>query len=398
MPGQTQTELRRHTRHTRDARHTRDTRHAQHRAMATGHVLQLFQPDVGGVPNYVASLAEGLRERGWNLTVAAPSDTPVLERLRNVADRTIPLDTQAGAAPKTDARLLGELLTLCRQTRVQLIHAHSSKAGALAAVVGMASGIPTVYTPHSWSFQRELPRVAARAYVTVERLLGRRHARVIAVTDAERAEAERTKVVDPARVQLVHTGLRDAVLPDRAWARSQLGLAPDAFVVGWVGRLGAQKRAEHLPLLSRELLGKAQFAVLGFGMPDSPIGSELTELGAVVSESAAPELIYAAADAVAVTSRWEGLPLVTLEAMRASLPVVGYDVGGLPEQIEHGVTGYLVESGDLAGMASRLEELADDPDKTARMGSAARERFLSRFNFGRMISRIEETYRQVSVT
>ncbi len=361
-------------------------------------MLQLFQPDVGGVPNYVASLAEGLRERGWDLTVAAPSRTPVIDRLRSVADQTIALDTPAGVAPKADVRLLGELLALCRRKRMQVIHAHSSKAGALAAVVGGVSGIPTVYTPHAWSFQRELSPSRERAYVTVERLLGRRHARVIAVTDAERAQAERTKVVDPARVRLVHTGLRDTVLPDRTWARTQLGLAPDSFVVGWVGRLGPQKQAEHLPPLARELLGDVTFAVLGFGMPDSAIGRELTGLGALVSESAAPELIYSAADVVAVTSRWEGLPLVTLEAMRAGLPVVGYDVGGLPEQIDHAVTGYLVEPGDLAAMASRLRELSRDRDEAARLGSAARERFLSRFNFGHMISRIEETYRQVSVT
>lgn len=369
----------------------------QHRPPGTGHVLQLFQPEVGGVPNYVASLAEGLSERGWDLTVAAPSGTPVLDRLRSVADQTIPLDTGSGAAPRTDARLLGELLSLCRHTRVQVIHAHSSKAGALAAVVGGLTGIPTVYTPHSWSFQRELPRPVERAYVMVERLLGRRYARVIAVTDAECAAAERTKVIDLDRVRLVHTGLRDTMLPDRAWARRQLGLAPDCFVVGWVGRLGPQKRAEHLPLLARELLGEATFAVLGFGMPNSTIGRELAELGAVVSESASPELIYSAADAIAVTSRWEGLPLVTLEAMRAGLPVVGYDVGGLPEQIEHEVTGYLVESGDLAEMSSRLRELSSDPATSARLGSAARERFLSRFNFASMVSRIEETYRQVSV-
>lgn len=349
------------------------------------------------MPNYVAGLAEGLSERGWELTVAAPSGTPVLDRIRSVADRTIPLDTGSGAALKTDTRLLGQLISLCRRTPVQVIHAHSSKAGALAAVVGGLTGIPTVYTPHAWSFQRELPRPVQRAYVTVERLLGRRHARVIAVTDAERVAAERTNVVEPDRMRLVHTGLRDTTLPDRAWARRQLGLSPDDFVVGWVGRLGAQKRAEHLPLISRELQGDATLAVLGFGMPDSQIGRELAQLGAVVSESAPPELIYSAADAIAVTSRWEGLPLVTLEAMRAGLPVVGYDVGGVPEQIDDGVTGYLVESGDLAAMASRLRELSCDQAKAERLGSAARQRFLDRFDFARMISRIEETYRQVTV-
>lgn len=363
-----------------------------------GHVLHLFQPVVGGVPNYVAGLVEGLSARGWELSVAAPSDTPVRGRLQCVATELIALDSQAGVSPRSDARVLGQLISLCRSTPVDVIHAHSSKAGALAAALGRLTSTPSVYTPHAWSFQRELPGLAERAYVSIERALGRRHSRVIVVTDAERAEAARTGVVDPRHVQLVHTGLPDAVLPEREWARGELGIEPDRFVVGWVGRLGPQKRPEQLPTLARETSGLATVVALGFGMAGSDIGAKLEAGGGVATSSVDPGLIYAASDAIAITSRWEGLPLVALEAMRAGLPVVGYDVGGLPEQIVDGVSGYIVPSGDVRAMAGKLRGLALDRDLAGQMGRSGRDRFLTQFSFDGMVSGIEAAYRDVTLS
>jgi glycosyltransferase involved in cell wall biosynthesis len=84
-----------------------------------------------------------------------------------------------------------------------------------------------------------------------------------------------------------------------------------------------------------------------------------------------------------------------LEAMRAGLPVVAYDIGGLREQVEHGVTGYLVESGDALGLAERLRELARDCELAERMGRAAAGRFVSRFGMEQMVTRIERIYWQI---
>ena len=360
-----------------------------------GNVLLLFQPDVGGVPHYVANLAEGLAERGWGLSVGAPSNTPVSGRLQGVAHNLIALDTGRGPSLSRDLRVIQELLRVCRQDQFDVIHAHSSKAGALAAVIGGMTGIPSVYTPHAWSFQRELPSPAVRAFAWVERMLARRHAHVVAVADAERAEAQRHRVVDPGRIQHIHTGIRDVVLPDGVAARERLRLRADGFVVGWVGRSGAQKRSEQLPTVVRELGSEARLVALGHGIPESEPGRELARLGATVTESTSADLIYAAADALAMTSRWEGLPLVVLEAMRASLPVVSYDIGGVREQVDDGVTGYLVEPGDAPALAARLLELARDPERAKRMGRAGRDRFLERFDFGQMIDSVEGAYRHV---
>ena len=93
-----------------------------------------------------------------------------------------------------------------------------------------------------------------------------------------------------------------------------------------------------------------------------------------------------------MTSAWEGFPLSVLEAMRAGLPVVAYDVGGLTEQVHNGVTGFLVAPGDRLGLAAAMRSLVSNPDVCATMGRAARQRFHERFTLDRMLDGVEETY------
>jgi glycosyltransferase involved in cell wall biosynthesis len=363
-----------------------------------GHVLLLFQPAVGGVPQYVADLAEGLGERGWVVTVAAPSQTTVHDRLLDVAHHLVAFDTPRRPAPIADLRISRRLGALCRNGGVDVIHAHSSKAGAIATVVGRLAGVPSVYSPHAWSFQRELPAAAVQGYVAVERILARRHARVIAVADAERSEAELRRVPRPEDIELIHTGIPDRPLPSRETARAELQLDPGAFAVGWVGRMSPQKRPEHVATLATQLAGDATLVTVGYGMPSPQESSAPTEPDPAVIRAADPNTVYAATDAFVLTSRWEAFPLVVLEAMRAGLPVVSYDIGGVREQVVHGVTGLLVSPGDADGLAAGVRELTRDPGLARRMGAAGRRRLLDRFSFGGMVTSIERTYRRVVST
>jgi glycosyltransferase involved in cell wall biosynthesis len=356
-----------------------------------GHVLLLFQPVVGGVPQYVADLAEELVTRNWKVTVAGPSQTPVRGRLEAVAERVIDVRTSNSPRPFTDARICRQLVRYCREAGVDVIHAHSSKAGALAGIIGKMAGVTSLYSPHGWSFERELSPTARRAYVTAERVLARLHQRVIAVADTERTVALRDRVASGDRVATVPTGLRNAVLPERHEARRQLGLEQDSFVVGWVGRVGPQKRSEQLPQLARGLGDLGMLAVLGYGIAESEVGQALAGLGSR-TVSGDPLLLYAAADALVVTSRWEGLPLVVLEAMRASLPVVTYDVGGVRDAVVDGQTGFVVESGDVDALGDRLRQLAEDPHLADEMGRAAWRRFDESFRIDRMVTSIGDIY------
>ena len=365
----------------------------------TAHVLEVFQPPVGGVPEYVAALVEGLRERRWTVTVVAP-DSVASDRLRDAGATLVPLRLPREPRPATDMRVVKRLVELCRTSRVSVIHGHSSKAGVLAGVAGRVAGVPSVYTPHAWSFEMRAPLPARWACAAVESTLARKfHRRVIAVADAERDAAVRWRVAPAAIVDVVPTGLRgDPSRPARATARTALGLPPDAIVAAWVGRASEQKRPQDLAPLARRLAGQATVVALGTGLAEAPAASAFRAAGGVVAPSgASAELLYAAADVLVQTSAWEGLPLVLLEAMRAGLPVVAYRVGGVQELVEEGRTGYLVRPADVDALARWTRAIARDLALRRVLGEAGRRRFEERFAFNTMLGSIERIYRAAAV-
>jgi glycosyltransferase involved in cell wall biosynthesis len=102
---------------------------------------------------------------------------------------------------------------------------------------------------------------------------------------------------------------------------------------------------------------------------------------------------YEAFDAFVLPSANEGTPVVAIEALAAGRPVVATAVGGVPDVVREGVDGFLVEPGDLVGLAERLERLAADPELRARMGAAGRARVVPRYAVDRLIDDMDTLYR-----
>lgn len=355
-------------------------------------LLMIFQPAVGGVPAYVADLVEALAARGWEIDVAAPDDSPVRPRLEVAARRVLALNLRS-RPEAADARAVASIARHVRRERIGLIHAHSSKAGAIGCAVSGLTGRPSVYTPHGWSFARDLSGSAKGRYVKVERLLARRHARIITVSAAERALGLMERVAEASKIVAIPTGLPDQPRPDSADERGQLGFSEDDFVVGWIGRLGRQKQAELLPEVARRISGYGRVLALGYDLAGSDVGRELELVGGRAVSGLPPEVVYGTANVHLLTSRWEGLPLVVLEAMRASRPCVAFAVPGIEELIEDGVTGFTVPPDDTAALVERIRRLAADRSLGRDLGLAARERFETRFGLETMITSIERVYR-----
>jgi glycosyltransferase involved in cell wall biosynthesis len=358
-------------------------------------VLQVFQPAVGGVPTYVCALARGLTARGWDVIVAGPSDAVGMMELRAAGVRTEPIEAQRAPHPVRDRATAHDLAAIAVDADVGIVHGHSSKASVLAALAARRAGIASVYTPHAWSFQMRHPLLVRAALAGTEAALTRMHRAVIAVCDAEAAEARHWAVAREDQVRVVHTGL-DADPPhvDRPAARARLALAPDQVLVAWIGRAGAQKRPEDLVPLAAGLPDLAVVAALGHGLVEDPeLAAALRGAGVrVLDPGLDVAALLAAADVYALTSAWEGFPLAVLEAMRAGLPVVAYDAGGVREQVQDGVTGHVVGVGDVGALTASVAELVDDAAQRHRLGSHGRERFEERFTLERMLDGIEETY------
>ena len=104
---------------------------------------------------------------------------------------------------------------------------------------------------------------------------------------------------------------------------------------------------------------------------------------------------FAAFDAFVLPSANEGTPVTAIESLASGCPVVATRVGGVPDVVEEGVDGFLVEPGDLEAIADRLGRLAADPELRARMGAAGRERVLPRYAVERLIDDVDGLYRSL---
>lgn len=360
-------------------------------------VLHVFQPPVAGVPHYVRSIAEGLAARGWSQSVFCAPDVVVIDDLLELGVSVRTADLVRRPDPRTDLAAVRALVAQIRDEGVGVVHAHSSKAGVLGGAAARLAGVPSVYTPHGWSFQMDGGAAARTAYAAVERILARAvHAHVVTVSAAEVAAARRRRVVAPGRTSVVHTGLKDAPPgPGRRESRRRLGLDPDGFVAAWVGRNDPQKRPQDLAGLAARLGSAGTVLALGQKLAGSPEAAAFEGAGGhLVPEDTPTDVLMAAADVLVQTSAWEGFPLVVLEGLRAGLPVLAYPVGGVGEQVLEGVCGYLFPVGAVDALAGRMLALAADPEELRRLSHGATVRS-GVFGYDAMIDGLATVYRAV---
>jgi glycosyltransferase involved in cell wall biosynthesis len=182
----------------------------------------------------------------------------------------------------------------------------------------------------------------------------------------------------------------------RAW----WGIGADETLVVSVGRLHPQK--DHATLIdAAAVLARrrpdVRFVIVGDGPSVGTLARQIERLGltavvTLVGSSVSGADALAAADVVALASRWEGWPLVVAEAVRLGRPVVATAVGGIPEMLVDGVSGWLVDPGAPAALADALEEALADPVGAAARADAARADFDGRYDSEALVAAVEAVY------
>jgi glycosyltransferase involved in cell wall biosynthesis len=334
--------------------------------------------ETGGAQTYVASLLPMLA-RHFDVAVAAHGSGPLRERAHAAGVRFVELEhVRRPISPLRDLRGLLELTALARRERPHIVHVNSAKAGALGRLAGWLARVPIrIYTVHGWAFTAHRG-ASSVVYRWAERALRPLTTTTICVAESERRAGLEAGTCDEATTVVIRNGVE---LPSAGAVEPRSG--PHRLVT--VGRLQAPKDPITLLRALSELGRPAEAVIVGDG-PDRPaVESEVRRLGLQTAVRLTGERddvaeLLAEADLFVLSTRSEGLPLSILEAMAAGLPVVASDVGGVPELVVDGETGFLVPPGDPHALAAAIERLLDDPDLRRRLGAAGRLRVSEHFD------------------
>jgi glycosyltransferase involved in cell wall biosynthesis len=360
--------------------------------MKTLHVLNSL--GLGGAEVLVLNVARK-RDRGrFEMAVASLGDdrylAPAFER---EGVRTFFLDRRPGI----DARLPLRMRALVRSEGIDVIHTHNAGPWLYGAAAAVLAGRPLFHTEHSnVPDARRLLAAAERAMAFVTRS-------VIAVSEDVRRKLVQRQGLPAEKVLSVLNGVDTELYGrpfDRRARREALGLPPDAFVVGTVGRLAPVK--DQVTLINAFALlaaaaPEARLVLVGDGPQRRALESRAMELGLtdrvlLLGRRDDVHDIVPAFDVFALSSISEGLPLAVLEAMAAGLGLVVTAVGGVGEAVERDVCGLHVSAREPEALGRALVRLHGDRALLERLGGAARARARARFDLSVMVRTYEDLY------
>ncbi len=308
--------------------------------------------------------------------------------------------------PRSDAAALRSLSALLRRRPFDVVHTHVAKAGTLGRFAAWRAGVPRiVHTYHGFPFHEFQSPLRRGTYIAIERRLGRITDVALCVGTGVAVEAVRRGLVRPERIRTIGVAVTQGPARDpgaRARARRELGIAPDATVVGAVGRLTYQKAPEDFITVIAELARARDRDrdVVGVWVGGGELAGRIRQLAGglpahrlvLAGERADVPQILPAFDVFALPSRYEGLPTAVVEAMVCGVPVVATAVNAVPDVVVPGETGLLVPPRKPKLMAEAVGYLLDCPAAADRMAAAARERLGARFSAGPLRETLAAAY------
>jgi glycosyltransferase involved in cell wall biosynthesis len=367
--------------------------------------------NIGGPAIHVVLLSAGLDRRRFESVLVSGRENPgegsMLDYALSHGVQPVIMPEIVGefSLGPRELRALVRLYGVMRRARPHVVHTHTAKAGFVGRLAARLARVPVVvHTFHGHVLQGYYGPLKAHLLRRMESGLARLTDGIIAVSEQVKRDLVTYGVAAADHIRVIPLGLElDPFLQNgalRGGFRRELQLDGGARLVGIVGRIFPIKN-HHLFLEAAALAARAdptaRFVVVGDGV----LRGELERLavqagiaGRVIFTGWRRDLpgIYADLDVLAVTSNNEGTPVSAIEAMAAGCPVVATRVGGLPDLIRDGETGYLVPPGDAQAVAEAWLRLLRQPWLARGMGETARQAAQERFSAPRLIGDMERLY------
>jgi len=308
-------------------------------------------------------------------------------------------------SPFRDTLALISLYRLLKSEKVDLVHTHSSKVGILGRWAAYFANVPKImHTYHGFGFNNYQKWWVRKLLILLERVTAGVTDKLIAVSGENVRKGLANRIGKQGQYVVIHSGIKirafSEVNVDFDGKRREIGIEKGNPVVGMIACFKPQKAPLNFIRLAKRVCSvcpKVKFVLVGDGELRPKIEKLIGELNlknqVILTgwRRDISELIHIF-DILVLTSLWEGLPRVFLEAEAAGKPIVATNVDGAKEVIIDEVNGFLVEPDNLNGLAERVIWLIKNRDQAEKMGQKGRTTVSAAFDIDRMVQDIEKLY------
>jgi glycosyltransferase involved in cell wall biosynthesis len=356
---------------------------------------------------------QSIQQAGYDVVaISAPgANVPAVEAagIRHVA---VPMTRTF--SPLADLRSLWRLYRVIRRERPTIVHTHTPKPGLLGQLAARFAGVPIVVnTLFGFYFTNNTHSGIRRFYITTEKIAARCSDVILSQNTEDIDTALREKICPPAKIKHLGNGVDLQVFnpacvsaEDVSHRRKLLGIAPDAPVVGFVGRLTVKGKrfleflaagkivAAKLPGVRFLIVGEPDRSKLDAVEPEAAQEYGLAEHCIFIGQRPNDELplLIKCMDVLVLPSEREGMPQVVMEAAAMGVPSVVTDVRGSREAVEDGRSGLLVPLGDVEAIAAAILEVLTDRELAQRLGGGGRQLAEERFDKQKVIALVKAEY------
>lgn len=368
-------------------------------------IVYLIRRTVGGMQTHLLDLIRGIKNGQFEVVVVAPPNPRLRERLVELSVRLVELDIDDKVKPYKDFRTVLSLKKILREVKPDIFHIHGNKSALVGRFAARLSGLSmvTIVTVHNFLVYQEkglLKRILAS---WAERVLARWTDLIIAVSEGLKQSLVSVEGIPAGKIVVIPNGIslkenKDYKVDEGL--KKSLGIGEGDTIVGTIGRLvwwkGHKVLIEAASLLL-EKYPKLKVIIVG----DGPFREELEQkikqlkleeriklLGFV--DDIGPYLSLF--DVFTLPSLKEPFGIVLLEAMAAKKPIIATRAGGVPEIIEDGKTGILVEPSNSKELAKAIDTAVSDNSLMKRFVEKAYRVVLEKFTIETMVERTKEVY------
>jgi len=367
-------------------------------------VLEMIdQPFLGGGQINLISLAKNLDREKFEVFACSRDGGPLVEEVEknNIQHFPVPFSKRIGA------KIVQKIVTILKNNKIDILHTHGGVAGFFGRWAARKCRTPVVvHTLHGIHYLHYRNFLLKLFFVLLEKYFSRFTDAIVFVSEADRKKGENFKLGSEEKMYTIKNGIDLPAFKEKNITdlkddkRKELGLESFQPIVGTVARLHRQKGIPYLLKAAKRIsqaFPRIKILIIGGGPLDKKLERAAKRLGVkecvwFMGERKDATELLSLFDVFVLSSLWEGLPYVLMEASTLEKPVVASDVDGIREVIEDGETGILVPARSPEKLAEAVIRLLHEKDLAAQLGANAKKSIPPKFSLSRMVEETQNLY------